>query len=383
MPKNQKAPKNQKSTKKPKLAFVITLTIIAICAIIGILGFVWYGSSLSGVYSNGCEYNQNPDGSITTSDDAPAECTVIIFTIDQGDSAEAIATALEDAGLIKNRFAFRLYAKLQGVENQFKAGSYPLLKSMSVAEIAAYFVAGEGVSNVFSFTILPGETLMDIEANLAELGYSAEEISAAFSKTYHHSVLSSKPDGVSLEGYLYGDTYEFYKGEKVENIILRALDEMASVVKNDNLEADFKKQGLTLHEGITLASIVQRESTADEMAGVAQVFLTRLRQGMLLGSDVTTQYALDLADPNREIYTDNAAALAIDSPYNTRKYAGLPPGAISSPSRAALSAVAHPADSSYLYFLTGDDGKMYYSYTESEHRQNAAKYCKELCNVSL
>ena len=133
----------------------------------------------------------------------------------------------------------------------------------------------------------------------------------------------------------------------------------------------------------TIASIVQKESPGPEMATVAQVFLLRLKYGWTLGSDVTVTYALDVLDPNREIYQDNSAAIDIDSCYNTRKYAGLPCGPISNPGLTALLAVANPSDTAYLYFLTGDDGVMYYSYTEAEHNQNIHLHCQNLCQVQL
>ena len=119
------------------------------------------------------------------------------------------------------------------------------------------------------------------------------------------------------------------------------------------------------------------------MTTVVQVFLKRLSSGIALGSDVTVSYALDTVDPDRKTYTNNQAALSVDSCYNTRKYAGLPCGAISNPGLSALLAIAEPSDTAYLYFLTGDDGMMYYSYTEAEHNQKIRTYCKNLCSVSL
>ena len=95
------------------------------------------------------------------------------------------------------------------------------------------------------------------------------------------------------------------------------------------------------------------------------------------------QYALDLVDPERTTYTDNAAALGIDSPYNTRLHTGLPPGPVSNPGESALVATANPADTDYLFFLTGDDGMMYYSHTDAEHQENIANHCQELCAVAL
>ena len=111
--------------------------------------------------------------------------------------------------------------------------------------------------------------------------------------------------------------------------------------------------------------------------------MSRLTYGIPLGSDVTVTYALDVLDPNREIYSDNQAALKVDSCYNTRLYGGLPCGPISNPGLSALLAVAEPTDTAYLYFLTGDDGLMYYSHTEAEHVRNIYSHCQVLCNISL
>lgn len=238
-------------------------------------------------------------------------------------------------------------------------------------------------ADVFNFVIRPGETILDIKANLAKEGYSAEEIEAAFNADYDFAFLKEKPAGSSLEGYLYGETHEFYRDDSVSDIITTFLKGMENVITENNLEEKYAAQGLTLHEGITLASVVQKESQDQEMPTVAQVFLSRLGYGIPLGSDVTVSYAIDQIDPNREIYTDNQSALKIDSCYNTRIYAGLPCGPISNPGHSALLAVAEPSDTAYLYFLTGDDGVMYYSYTEVEHIQNTYLHCQDLCNVSL
>ncbi|MBR3131887.1 endolytic transglycosylase MltG [Candidatus Saccharibacteria bacterium] len=239
------------------------------------------------------------------------------------------------------------------------------------------------VAEVFNFTIRPGETIFDIKQNLIKEGYSAEEIEEAFKANYDFPFLQERPEGASLEGYLYGETHEFYKSASVKEILETFLTGMGEVITENNLEEKYKEQGLSLYEGITLASVVQKEASPSEQATVAQVFLSRLAYGIPLGSDVTVSYALDVVDPNRETYQDNQAALKVDSCYNTRVYAGLPCGPISNPALSALLAVAEPTDTAYLYFLTGDDGLMYYSYTEAEHNQNIYSHCQNLCNVSL
>lgn len=240
---------------------------------------------------------------------------------------------------------------------------------------------------VFNFTILPGETIAQIKKKLLKVGYSETEIEEAFNASYDFDFLKTRPEGASLEGFLFGDTHEFYKSATVKEILSVFLSEMGQVISKNDLEAKYFAQGLSLFEGITLASIVQKEAPSpafnSEQPIVAQVFLSRLKYGWKLGSDVTVTYAIDKEDPDREIYTDNSAALEIDSCYNTRKYVGLPCGPISNPGLSALLAVASPSDTSYLYFLTGDDEKMYYSNTEYEHNQNIINHCQNLCNVSL
>ncbi|MBR2543694.1 endolytic transglycosylase MltG [Candidatus Saccharibacteria bacterium] len=238
-------------------------------------------------------------------------------------------------------------------------------------------------AEVFNFTILPGETLRDIKTKLLELGYSTDEIEVGFQKNYDYDFLRERPSDATLEGYLYGNTHEFYKATPVEEILVPFLEEMQDTINKYNLKEKYAQHNLSLFEGITLASVVQKEASSPEQPTVAQVFLSRLSHGIPLGSDVTVSYAIDQIDPDRKVYTDNQTALAIDSCYNTRIHTGLPCGPIANPGLSALLAVAEPAETSYLYFLTGDDGVMYYSYTESEHIQNIQLHCQELCNVSL
>ena len=244
-------------------------------------------------------------------------------------------------------------------------------------------IESEMKAEVFNFTILPGESLSSIKTKLLDLGYSDTEIETAFHQDYGMDFLRERPSNASLEGYLFGNTHEFYKTATVEEILSPFLEEMGKVITENDLRAKYTTRNLSLFEGITLASVVQKEASPRDQATVAQVFLLRLAYGIPLGSDVTVSYALDQIDPERQVYIDNQSALKVDSCYNTRLYSGLPCGPISNPGLSALLAVAEPSESSYLYFLTGDDGMMYYSYTESEHIQNSRLHCQELCNVSL
>ncbi|MBR2855443.1 endolytic transglycosylase MltG [Candidatus Saccharibacteria bacterium] len=271
-------------------------------------------------------------------------------------------------------------------------------KNQRAKEREEYYrqLESEMEAKTFNFTIRPGETIYEIKKQLAEVDrnggqtegellpkYTEAEIEAGFAANYDFSFLKERPEGATLEGYLYPETYNFYGNATVEDILKRFLSKMNEVISQNDLIAKYQAHNLSLFEGITLASVVQKEAPASEQATVAQVFLSRLSHGIPLGSDVTVSYALDTVDPSRSTYSDNAAALSVNSCYNTRLHGGLPCGPISNPGLSALLAVANPSDTSYLYFLTGDDGMMYYSYTESEHNQNIYSHCQELCNVSL
>ncbi len=255
------------------------------------------------------------------------------------------------------------------------------------------------VAATFNFTIKPGETIFDIKKHLLAVdrnggaepaegeelvpNYTNDEIEKAFNAQYDYNFLNGRPEGASLEGYLFPETHNFYSTATVEDILGTFLSGMQDVINSNGLVEAYSTHGLSLYDGIVLASVVQKEVPPQDMPTAAQVFLSRISYGMALGSDITVAYALNIIDPNREVYQDNYAALEVDSCYNTRKYAGLPCGPVSNPGLSALLAVAHPTDTAYLYFLTGDDGMTYYSYTQDEHDRNRLNHCQELCEVSL
>ena len=373
------------NSKKSKKRF--TKVLIGILVVLGVGGFLaygWYNLSIQAIYQ------------VPACDGEDDRCKEIQFTISDDEPMTQVASNLENAGIIKSGLAFQLYLKFHpknadGQEISFKKGTYKLRRTMSVADIIKQFDEGSTEADVFRLTILPGETIREIKKKLVtEHGYSQTEVDAAFAKDYEHPVLKDRnletirANGAEpLEGYLFGDTYEFYKGESVEKIITTTLNHLQEKVEGNNLETRFADHGLNLAQGITLASIVQREAATLDQPTVAQVFLNRISRGIMLGSDVTTKYALDLVDPERTTYRDNAAALTVDSLYNTRLYAGLTPGPISNPGISALLAVANPQPTDALYFLTGDDGVMYYSSTEEGHQANIRDHCQVLCNVGL
>ena len=371
----------RKGKKKSKLKKILICAVIAVIALCG-GAFFWYNFSLGAIYQ------------VPACSGEDERCKEIEFTISMDEPVSKIASNLQSAGVIRSGLAFQIYLKLhpnneKGEAISLKHGDYKLRRTMSVADVIKQLDEGSTSANVFQITILPGETVKSIKKKLIdEHGYSAEEVNAAFAKEYNHPVLSGKPDTSAynaepLEGYIFGDTYEFYVGESVEKIITTTLDHLKEKVDGNNLTTRFADHGLTLAQGITLASIVQKEAATLDQPSVAQVFYNRLNNNIMLGSDVTTKYALDLVDPDRKTYTDNATALTVDSLYNTRLYTGLTPGPICNPGISALLAVANPTETNALYFLTGDDGKMYYGNTEEEHQANIRNHCQTLCNVGL
>jgi UPF0755 protein len=232
----------------------------------------------------------------------------------------------------------------------------------------------DGSVDYFNITFLPGATLAENRTVLIKAGYSKQDVDTALSGTYPIPLFDTKPSGGDLEGYIYGETYRIASSATVADILNTTFAQYEQVIKDNNLVAKFKAHGLTLYQGITLASIVQREAVKGSEAQIAQVFYLRLAQNMPLGSDVTYQYIADKTgvprDPN------------LDSPYNTRVKTGLPPGPISVPGLASLKAVADPAAGDYLYFLSGDDDVTYYAHTLSEHEANIKAHCQVKCSTN-
>ncbi len=156
-------------------------------------------------------------------------------------------------------------------------------------------------------------------------------------------------------------------------ILQQAIDQFAAIAEKNNLKAGFEAQGLSLYEGIVMASIIQKEAFGGDERQIAQVFLLRQSMGMMLGSDPTYQYIADKLGQPRDIN--------FDSPYNTRRYAGIPPGPIANIEEKMLVAVANPAEGDYLYFLSGDDNKTYFSRTFEEHEANIRNHCQQKCQL--
>lgn len=358
---------NNPTKKKGKAGKVILSVFIALIllAVIAVGGaFLWYKHSLTAV----CEEN----------------CKEQSFVVAEASSGNQIADNLEKSGLIRSALAFKIYLKLEAKNQTLMPGEYDFTGAEDVEKIVKSLNEGV-VAKTFRITFLPGGTLTAARERLQKAGYKDEEITAAFNKTYDHPLLAGKPADVSLEGYIYGDTYEFYVGETVENILKKIFDHMYKDIKDNNLEAKYKASGWTLYQGITLASVVQSEAgimPLQDQKQVSQVFTLRLKRGIVLGSDAIIAYRADQINPNRS-KSDMSYLNTIPCPWNSRKCAGLPPTPISNPGKNALIAAAEPAEGDYLYFISGYDAdgnlKMFYAHTEAEHNANIRNYCGDLC----
>lgn len=402
---SSESPRPAKSSEKPmKKVKRILLSFFILLFLAGLFGGGYYWYSLQPVSSANCRFDSAKAASESNEKEADSNCEYQTIEVTAGESVKEIASSLKQADLIRNPHAFELYARINNLHAKLKAGKYSFRKTMSARAIAKQLVNGVVSSDVFNLTILPGTNLLGdkgksqtgIIHQFRTLGYSEEEINQALTKHYDNPVLKglyadenklSNPDipaKLALEGYLYGETYQFYNHEKLENVITTILNQFNDVVVSNQLEEKFKARGFTLREGIILASIIQKEARTEDMPGVSMVFQNRRRLGIALGSDVTATYAADITGIDRTNAT-NADILAVNSLYNTRKFPGLPPGPIAVPSKAALLAVAEPDSSkaSMLYFLTGDDGLMYYSSTDAEHNQKIRDHCQKLCKVQI
>lgn len=302
---------------------------------------------------------------------ADTTSTTQTIVIEEGSSPGSIAADLEDAGLIRSAWSFELYSRLHDVAQYLQAGTYEFSPSESVPAIIAQLTHGKVATSLV--TILPGQRLDQIRSSLIEQGFSAADVDAALEPTQYEDspALDSKPAGKSLEGYLYPNSYERTGTSKAKDIIEQALLESQKHI-TPAIQQRFKTQGLTVYQGIIIASIVEKEVvTQSDREQAAQVFLSRIKLGMQLGSDVTAFYGSELAGQGQDV--------TYDTPYNTRINTGFPPTPISNVSDSSLKAVAYPSSTDWLFFVAGDDGVTHFTRTQAEHEAATAKYCIELC----
>jgi len=298
-----------------------------------------------------------------------------VFWVNPSEPLDGVAQRLDVAGLLPKRPFFGpravvLYAKFTGKDRAIKSGEYDLSPALSPIAIVDKLVLGQ--VKMHEVTLPEGLRLDEIAARLQQAGITdAEE----FMARARDPVLARREglEADSFEGYVYPETYRFRRDTPPEELLARTVAELRQRLSADDFRA-IHDSGLSLHQVITLASIVEKESVpGPERPMIARVYLNRLQIGMRLQSDPTVIYGVlqthGSFDGDLKIVD-----LREDNPWNTYTRAGLPPGPIANPSLDAIHAVLHPADVPYLYFVSRNDGTHEFSATLTEHNKAVKRY---------
>jgi len=289
--------------------------------------------------------------------------------IPPGSSTRDIGRRLIDAGVIRDELRFRVAAWWSGSARKLQAGEYRFERAMSSLDVIDMIARGEVHARRLTFP--EGLTIREMAKIWESQGFgpAARFIEAA---RQPELIADLDPKAVDLEGYLFPDTYPLPRGTAAPKLISMMVERFRAACTKELL-AQASAQGLTTRQFVTLASLVEKETGAGaERPLVAAVYRNRLKIGMGMQADPTVIYALERAGR----YDGNLRRddLAFDSPYNTYKYSGLPPGPIASPGGAALEAAAAPADVPYLYFVSRNDGSHEFASNLAQHNRNVQKY---------
>ncbi len=297
------------------------------------------------------------------------------FEVVRGSSLDEIADDLQEQGLIKDASAFKWHLKFNELDKNLQAGVFELSPADYASEIAE--ILNSATSANLEVTIYPQQRLDQIEDSLVEQGFKPLDGQTAvrqIEKYGEHPIMEFVPSDGDLEGYIFPETFAVnqFNTDSAEDVIRGSLDAFVSNL-TDEVKEGILKNFDTIHEGVILASIVEMEVDPKDRARVAQVFIKRLKEGMKLESDVTFVYAAAVEG--------GSASVENPSRYNTRLHPGLPPGPISNVSETALRAVAFPADTNDLFFVSGDDGITHFNKTYEKHLKDVSRYCIEKCKL--
>jgi UPF0755 protein len=295
----------------------------------------------------------------------------VLVAIAPGSSTVAIAGVLQEAGLIRNATVFRYWAKYRGMDQNFQAGSYLFSYGMTIEQIMKELAAGNVYRPTVPVTIQEGLTLEQIAARLAESGLVDYDEFFEMAATAVPALGQVVPgQRYAIEGYLFPDTYEFDPEVTAEAVLQRLQSRLAEVIDAPMRERA-EELGIDIHQLLTMASLIEREvQVASERELVSAVLHNRLKKNMLLQIDATVIYAL--GEHKTVVLLKD---LEVNSPYNTYKFAGLPPGPIAAAGRKSIEAVLYPANVDYLYYRAKEDGSggHYFARTFAEHQANIRK----------
>ncbi|KPJ71587.1 hypothetical protein AMJ50_01730 [Parcubacteria bacterium DG_74_3] len=354
--------KNPNAKKKTNKSVIFVLLSLVSC----LLFLVWYGIYLPKSFSSREE---------------------MAFLVKRGDNLFQIAERLEELGLIKNRFFFTFYVILKGEQRKLQAGEYFFSPGMSISEISQKIISGDVIKE--KITIIEGWNLRDVAWYFENLGmfqaeelfeligfplidYSVtEELPTPKDFSDEFGFLEDKPKNVNLEGYLFPDTYQINRGETLETIVKKMLDNFDKKLTAD-LREEIKIQEKSIFEIITMASLLEKEvKTPEEKKLVSGILWKRLANNIPLQVDATLNYIT--GEKTIKVSKEDTE---IDSPYNTYKYKGLPLGPICNPGLESILAAIYPEDSFYWFYLSIPGGETIFSKNYEEHNLAKAKYLK-------
>lgn len=303
-----------------------------------------------------------------------------IFHIEKGEGSSIVSKNLVKGDLISGNWYFCYYMRSSGLLNKILPGDYELSGKMTIPEIAVKITQEQNKSVRITFP--EGWDSKKIAGRLSTNGFSSDEFldivkNPSFDLTSKYSFFSLLPKDVSLEGYLFPDTYFFSQKLTSEDLIEKFLNNFDNRLTPD-IRAEIKSQGRSLKDVITMASIIEKEDSVKSDASdeekenqkiVSGIFWNRIKNGQPLQSCATIGYVLGVSKKQYS-FEDTR----IDSPYNTYLNKGLPPGPIGNPGFLSIRAAIYPKKTDYNYFLNTEDGKIIFSRTIEDHNSNKAKF---------
>ena len=301
----------------------------------------------------------------------------VMLTVKPAERPDQLADDLAAKGLIRDKQVFLAYFRYRGGDSRLRAGAFELNRSMSMDTIVNTLESGQ--ESQVSVRMQEGATLtmMAAEAQRDGIGTATSYQAAASDLAgWQFDFLAGRPHGApgNLEGFLFPDTYQLARGDGVKELIRRQLERFGQVMtpqlRQDAGQANPARPATSLYDVVVLASIVEKEISKDsDRPIVCDVFYNRLSRNIPLGSDATVLYAI-----GKTAGTPTQEDLAVSSPYNTRKFPGLPPGPISNPSLSALKACVYPQKTNYLFFFTDPKGTAHYAATYEQSLQQQQQF---------
>ena len=290
----------------------------------------------------------------------PANTSLLLHT---GYSTRRIASELKKAGVIRNETAFRLWHWLHP-KPSLKAGEYLFEREATLPQV--YGRIAHGDIYFHTVTIPEGYTMFDIAKAMEDAGLGSAVDFLRIAETQTQLISDLAPEAKSLEGYLFPSTYEFTRTQSQQEMVAAMVHQFRQTAQQIGLNSDVQKT-------VTMASIVEKETAApEERPRVASVYYNRLARRMALDADPSVIYAELLAGTYQG--TLHHADLAVNSPYNTYRFPGLPPGPIGNPGRSSLAAAMHPDNTNFLYFVSDANGHHRFARSLEEHNKNVTAY---------